>query len=118
VGLASLSAFALDVFANSGILGRLIVRGAAADTVRNTASHEQHFRPDYLREFGAERLQAFVSASMGTGLEKHDAGLLFHAVDRRSSAPSCSNHASFRRRWQPPAFSQTPGARRGSSSRV
>lgn len=142
VGLASLSTFALVVFANFGILGRLIVRGATAETVRNIASHEGLFRiaivsflvygaglvlllaflyealepvhrglalfaallslvyalawflmaldllavlrllnrPDYLRDFGAERLQAFVSASLGAGLEKYYAGLLFHAV--------------------------------------
>lgn len=142
VGLTSFSTFALVVFANFGILGRLIVRGSAADTVRNIESHEQLFRlgivgflvygaglvvvlaflyevlepvhrglalfaalfslvyalawilialdllavlrlltrPDYLREFGAERLQAFVSASLGAGVEKYYAGLLFHAV--------------------------------------
>lgn len=142
VGFTSLATFALVVVANFGILGRLIVRGAAADTVRNIASHEQLFRlgivsflvygaglvvvlaflyevlepvhrglallaallslvyalawilmaldllavlrlltrPDFLRDFGTERLQAFVSASLGAGLEKYYAGLLFHAV--------------------------------------
>jgi hypothetical protein len=141
-GLTSLSTFAFVVFANFGILGGLIVRGATADTVRNIASHEQLFRlgivsflvygaglvvvlaflyealepvhrglallaalfslvyalawifmaldllavlrlltrPEYLRELGAERLQAFVSASLGAGFEKYYVGLLFHAV--------------------------------------
>ena len=100
-GITLLFAIAIVVFANYGIIFRLIVPGNAADTARNIMAHETLFRINIACNLKADEVLDLL-ARAGVELSRHELSAFFRAADHKHYR-ACKDEVlmSFLRALQP-----------------